>query len=124
MPPSASAHAQTVQPVIETAQPLVVDVYNKTVSINTYLIQRAEQTVSSSGDLGHNLVEQLKHLASHGKELPSELIAVGCLAHESRLQAETQAVTQTSHDLKEIVFDKDITLGDKSNRVSAYVVVS
>jgi len=76
----AIADVQTVQPVIETAQPLVVDVYHKTVSINTYLIQRAEQTVASSGDLGHNLVEQLKYLASHGKELPSELIHVSAAA--------------------------------------------
>ncbi|WWC85364.1 uncharacterized protein L201_000227 [Kwoniella dendrophila CBS 6074] len=95
-----------VHPYITSAQPVLSDLINKTAQINSAITSRAVATVHTSQDLAHSLIEQLKHLAEHGQELP------GALVH---------GVGKVTGELKEIVFAKDTTVQDKSNKLAVYV---
>lgn len=94
-------------PYVQSAQPVITDVLNKTAEINSALGARAHATLQSSTEISHHLIEQLKTLAAHGKELPSHLI---------------ETVGRTTNEVKEIVFAKDSNYQDKSNKLQAYVV--
>ncbi|KAK8869920.1 hypothetical protein IAR55_000488 [Kwoniella newhampshirensis] len=96
-----------VSPIIQQFSPVISDVVNKTAQINSALGARASATLSTSQDLSHALLDQLKHLAEHGKELPGILI---------------DGVAKTTTDVKNIVFAKETTLQEKSNKLTAYVV--
>jgi len=96
-----------VAPWLQQAQPVLTDVFNKTAEINSALGARASATIQSSQELSHAIVEQLRHIAEQGKELPGVLV---------------ENVGKITTDLKEIVLAKDQTLQDKSNKVGAYVV--
>ncbi|WRT67009.1 uncharacterized protein IL334_003975 [Kwoniella shivajii] len=95
-----------VHPYIISAQPVLSDVLNKTSQINSAISSRAVATIHTSQDLAHSLIEQLKHLAEHGQGLPGALI---------------NGVGKVTGDLKEIVFAKETTVQDKSNKLAAYV---
>lgn len=94
-------------PYLQSAQPVITDVINKTAEINSALGARAQATLQHSTEISHHLIEQLKILAAHGKEVPSHLI---------------ETVSRTTNEVKEIVFAKDTTYQDKSNKLQAYVV--
>ncbi|OCF55281.1 hypothetical protein L486_07394 [Kwoniella mangroviensis CBS 10435] len=95
-----------IHPYIASAQPVLTDILDKTSQINSAISSRAVATVHTSQDLAHSLLEQLRHLAEHGQNLPATLI---------------NGVGKVTGDLKEIVFAKDATIQDKSNKLAAYV---
>lgn len=70
------AYAQRIVPYLQQAQPALQDVLEKTAKINSALGARAQATLQTSKEYSEHLVEQLKHLAEQGKELPSQLIDV------------------------------------------------
>lgn len=94
-------------PWVQSAQPVLTDVLNKTAEINSALGARAHATLQTSQDLSLALLEQLKALAGQGTQIPGHLI---------------DTVGKTSHDVKEIIMAKDASLQDKSNKLGAYVV--
>ncbi|WWD15805.1 hypothetical protein CI109_100229 [Kwoniella shandongensis] len=96
-----------VSPIIQQFSPVISDVVNKTAQINSALGARASATLTTSQDLSHALLDQLRHLAEHGKELPGILI---------------DGVGKATSDIKNIVFAKDASLQEKSNKLTAYVV--
>ncbi|ORY32260.1 hypothetical protein BCR39DRAFT_564285 [Naematelia encephala] len=89
------------------AQPVLHDVLVKTSEINSALGARAHATLHSSQELSHALIEQLKQLSEQGKAIPSVLL---------------QATGSLAGDVKEIVFSKEGTVQEKSNKLGAYVV--
>ncbi|WVQ78215.1 hypothetical protein IAT38_000298 [Cryptococcus sp. DSM 104549] len=89
-----------------TVHPVISEVVAKTAAINSAIGARAAATIHNSQDLAHSLVEQLKHLAEHGKEIPAALI---------------DGVGKASHDISAIVFSKEGTLQEKSNKLTAYL---
>ncbi|WWC61226.1 uncharacterized protein I303_103806 [Kwoniella dejecticola CBS 10117] len=95
-----------VHPYILSAQPVLTDLVNKTAQINEAISSRAVATIHTSQDLAHSLIEQLKHLAENGQALPGTLI---------------NGVGKVTGDLRDIVFAKDATVQDKSNKLAAYV---
>ncbi|KAK1924723.1 hypothetical protein DB88DRAFT_539530 [Papiliotrema laurentii] len=94
-------------PWVQSAQPVIHDVINKTAEINSALGARAQTTLQSSTEISHHLIDQLKILIAHGKEVPGHLI---------------EGVGKTTNDVKQIVFAKDTTYQEKSNKLQAYVV--
>nr|XP_019042844.1 hypothetical protein I302_08553 [Kwoniella bestiolae CBS 10118]OCF21774.1 hypothetical protein I302_08553 [Kwoniella bestiolae CBS 10118] len=90
----------------DVTQPVLTDLLDKTSQINSAISSRAVATVHTSQDLAHSLLEQLRHLAEHGQALPATLI---------------NGVGKVTGDLKEIVFAKDASIQDKSNKLAAYV---
>ncbi|OCF39455.1 hypothetical protein I317_06728 [Kwoniella heveanensis CBS 569] len=91
----------------DNTQPVIQDVLNKTAAINSAIGARASATIHTSQDIAHALVEQLKHLAEHGKEIPGALI---------------DGVGKATGDIKGIVFAKETSVQEKSNKLTAYVV--
>ncbi|WVF72305.1 hypothetical protein IAT40_007118 [Kwoniella sp. CBS 6097] len=96
-----------VWPIIQNTQPVIQDVYNKTAAINSAIGARASATIHTSQDLAHALVEQLKHLAEHGREIPGALI---------------DGVGKATGDISGIVFAKETSVQEKSNKLTAYLV--
>ncbi|GFZ46238.1 hypothetical protein JCM24511_04485 [Saitozyma sp. JCM 24511] len=94
-------------PFLQSAQPVISDVLQKTAEINSALGARAAATIHSSQEISHALLEQLRALAEQGKELPGTLL---------------DGVTKATTDIKGIVLSKDATLQEKSNKLGAYVV--
>ncbi|WVR05088.1 hypothetical protein IAU60_002100 [Kwoniella sp. DSM 27419] len=96
-----------VWPMLQNAQPVVQDVLNKTAQINSAICARAAATISSSQDVAHALLEQLRYLSEHGKEIPGVLI---------------DNVGKATNDIKNIVFAKDATVQEKSNKIASYLI--
>ncbi|ORX39757.1 hypothetical protein BD324DRAFT_648387 [Kockovaella imperatae] len=96
-----------IAPWIQSAQPVLSDVINKTAEINSALGARAHDAIQTSQDLSHALLEQLKTLTAQGKVIPGHLL---------------DTVTKTTGDVKQILLAKDTTVQDKSNALAGYVV--
>jgi len=96
-----------VAPMLQHAQPVIQDVINKTAEINSAIGARAHATIQTSQELSLALLAQLKALAEQGSEIPGTML---------------DAVSKASNDVKGIVFAKDASLQDKSNKLGAYVV--
>lgn len=104
---SKAVYDARIAPYLQQAQPVIQDVINRTAEINSALGARAHAVVQTSTDYSHALVEQLKQLADQGKDLPAALI---------------DGLGKASGDVRTIVFEKDTTLQDKSNKLGAYVI--
>lgn len=79
--PASTVHnhsPQRLAPWVQSAQPVIHDVINKTAEINSALGARAQTTLQSSTEISHHLIDQLKILIAHGKEVPGHLIEVSC----------------------------------------------
>ncbi|KAK4687728.1 hypothetical protein P7C73_g2384, partial [Tremellales sp. Uapishka_1] len=100
-----AVYDERLAPIIHS--PVISDVINKTAQINSALGARAAATIHSSQELSHALLEQLKALAGSGKDLPAALI---------------DSISKATSEVKGIVFEKDATIQDKSNKLGAYVV--
>ena len=103
---------------------MIQDVINKTAEINSALGARASAVVQSSSDISHALLEQLRQLAEQGKDLPAALVDVSFIVQPPRVQADEQGVGKATGDVRNIAFEKDATLQEKSNKLGAYVLVS
>lgn len=104
---SKAVYDARIAPLFQQAQPVIQDVINRTAEINSALGARAHAVVQSSSDVSHALIEQLKQLAEQGKDLPAVFI---------------DGIGKASTDVRTIVFEKDTTLQDKSNKLGAYVL--
>jgi len=94
-------------PMFHQASPVIADVINKTAQINSAIGARAHASLQSSQELSVALIEQLRTLAEHGKDLPGNLM---------------ESVGKATNDISDIVFAKEKTIGEKSNKLGAYVV--
>ncbi|CAD6590841.1 MAG: hypothetical protein TREMPRED_005899 [Tremellales sp. Tagirdzhanova-0007] len=94
-------------PMIHNAQPVIQDVVNRTAEINSAIGARAHATLQSSQEISVALFEQMRSLAEHGTQIPVALL---------------DRLGKSTNDVKGIVFDKDASLQDKSNKLGAYVV--
>lgn len=96
-----------ILPAYHNVQPVLQDLNNKAASITSALNARAVATVQGTQDLSHALVEQMKHLTEHGRDLPGILIT---------------NLSKTSDELKQILLAKDQSLQEKGNKLSEYVL--
>ncbi|UOH81555.1 hypothetical protein LQV05_004226 [Cryptococcus neoformans] len=87
--------------------PVVAGVIAKAASVNSAIGARASATIHTSQDLAHALLEQLRQITEHGVQLPTALF-------EGALKA--------SNDVKEIVFAKEVSVQEKSNKFTSYVL--
>lgn len=104
---SKAVYDARILPLIQNAQPMLNEVLNKTAQINSALGARAVATVQTSKEYSEHLIEQLKAIAKQGNGLPAQLV---------------EGLQKATTDIKEIVYQKDATLQEKSNKVGAYVV--
>jgi len=96
-----------IAPWVQSAQPVLHDVINRTAEINSALGARAHDAIQTSQDLSLALLEQLKTLTAQGKVIPGHLL---------------ETVSKTTGEVREIILAKDATIQDKSNALAAYVV--
>lgn len=94
-------------PMFHQAQPVIQDVINRTAEINSAIGARAHATLQSSQEISHALLEQLRALAEQGTQIPANML---------------DSVGKATNDVKGIVFAKDASIQDKSNKLGAYVV--
>nr|ODN99697.1 hypothetical protein L204_02130 [Cryptococcus depauperatus CBS 7855] len=87
--------------------PIISDVVARTAAINSAIGSRASATIHQSQDLAHHFLEQLQHLTEHGAHLPAILL---------------DSVYKAGADFKAILFAKDVTLQEKSNKLASYIV--
>lgn len=87
--------------------PVISGVIAKAASVNSAIGTRASATIHTSQDLAHALLEQLRQLTEQGVQLPSVLF---------------EGASKASNDVKEIVFAKDVSVQEKSNKFASYVL--
>ncbi|KIR58640.1 hypothetical protein I312_102892 [Cryptococcus bacillisporus CA1280] len=87
--------------------PVISGVIAKAASVNSAIGTRASATIHTSQDLAHALLEQLRQITEHGVQLPSVLF---------------EGASKASNDVKEIVFAKDVSVQEKSNKFASYVL--
>lgn len=87
--------------------PVVAGVIAKAASVNSAIGARASATIHTSQDLAHALLEQLRQITEHGVQLPTALF---------------EGASKASNDVKEIVFAKEVSVQEKSNKFASYVL--
>lgn len=121
---------QRLAPMFQQAQPVIQDVINRTAEINSAIGARAHATLQTSQEISHALLDQLRVLADHGSQIPANMLDVSAFFESPceimpKIPAHvSQAVGKATNDVKGIVFEKDASIQDKSNKLGAYVVVS
>ncbi|KAL7422193.1 hypothetical protein Q5752_002839 [Cryptotrichosporon argae] len=102
-----AVYDERLLPVLKQASPVIQEVYEKLVAINSAIGARLGFTAHKGQEVSQAILHQLLTIAQQAPHLPGQLL---------------HGLTNITNDLKQIAFDKSIPVNEKSKAIGAYVV--